>query len=92
MSSSLQKYTVKESLNQMIYDYAVAVTPNNSADVTGAPYKALYVGVGGDVVLDLNSTGETILFKNLASGQLLPVVFDRVDSTNTTATNMVALK
>ena len=90
--AELQKHSVKESLNKMIYDYAVAVTPNDSADVTGAPFKALFVGVGGDVVLDLNGTGETILFKNLASGQLLPVVFDRVDSTNTTATNMVALK
>jgi hypothetical protein len=52
-------------------------------------------GVGvivGVVVLDLHGSGEAIVFKNLASGQLLPVKFDRVDSTNTTATNMVALK
>jgi hypothetical protein len=50
------------------------------------------VGVGGDVKLDLNGSGSAIVFKNLASGQLLPLVFDRVYSTGTTATNLVALK
>tara|TARA_R100000742_G_C4266048_1_gene84130 strand:- start:297 stop:572 length:276 start_codon:yes stop_codon:yes gene_type:complete len=90
--AELQKYSVKESLNQLLYDSAVAVSPNDGADVTGAPYKALYVGVGGDVALDLNNSGEAIVFKNLASGQILPVVFDRVDATGTTATNMIALK
>ena len=90
--AELQKYSVKESLNQLLYDSAVAVTPDDASDITGAPYKALYVGVGGDVALDLNNSGEAIVFKNLASGQVLPVVFDRVDNTNTTATNLIALK
>ena len=90
--ANLQKYSVKESLNQLLYDSAVAVTPSDSSDVAGAPYKALYVGVGGNVALDLNSGGEAIVFKNLASGQILPVVFDRVDSTGTTATDLIALK
>ena len=81
-----------ESLNQLLYDSAVAVSPDDASDITGAPYKALYVGVGGDVALDLNNSGEAIVFKNLASGQILPVVFDRVDSTGTPATNLVALK
>ena len=72
--ADLQKFSVKESLNQMVYD------------------KALYVGVGGDVKLDLNGSGSAIVFKNLASGQLLPLVFDRVYDTGTTATNLVALK
>jgi hypothetical protein len=90
--ADLQKYSVKESLNQMIYDYAVDVTPHNTNDVSGAPYKALYVGVGGDVKLDMNGTGTAIVFQNLASGQLLPVLFDRVYATDTTATDMVALK
>jgi len=87
-----RKYSVVESLNQMVYENAVVVSKSDSADVTGSPYSALYVGVGGDVALDLHGSGEAIVFKNLASGQLLPVKFDRVDDTNTTATNMVALK
>ena len=88
----IHKYSVQESLNQLLYDTAVAVTPSDSADVTGSPYTALYVGVGGDVRLDLNGSGEAVVFKNLASGQLLPVLYDRVHSTGTTATNLVALK
>jgi|TARA_R100001460_G_scaffold69094_1_gene109663 hypothetical protein len=90
--ADLQKFSVKESLNQMVYDKALAITASDGADVSGAPYKALYVGVGGDVKLDLNGSGSAIVFKNLASGQLLPLVFDRVYSTGTTATNLVALK
>ena len=90
--ADLQKFSVKESLNQMVYDKALAVTASDGADVSGAPYKALYVGVGGDVKLDLNGDGTEIVFKNLASGQLLPVQFTHVKATNTTATNMIALK
>jgi hypothetical protein len=58
----------------------------------GATYQALYVGVGGDVVVTLATSGSDFTFKNLASGQLLPVQFTHVKATNTTATNMIALK
>ena len=60
-------------------------------DLSGT-YQALYVGVGGDVVVTLATSGSDFTFKNLASGQLLPVQFTHVKATNTTATNMIALK
>jgi len=64
-----------------------------SADqALGATYQALYVGVGGDVVVTLATSGSDFTFKNLASGQLLPVQFTHVKQSNTTATNMIALK
>lgn len=90
--ADINKYSVKESLNQLLYDTAVAVTPHDSDDITGAPYKALYVGVGGDVKVDMNDSGSAIVFKNLASGQILPIVFNQVYDTGTTATNLVALR
>jgi hypothetical protein len=58
----------------------------------GATYQALYVGVGGDVVVTLATSASDFTFKNLASGQLLPVQFTHVKQTGTTATNMIALK
>jgi hypothetical protein len=58
----------------------------------GATYQALYVGVGGDVVVTLATSGSDFTFKNLASGQLLPVQFTKVKQSGTTATNMIALK
>tara|TARA_A100001201_G_scaffold110517_1_gene94511 strand:+ start:62 stop:757 length:696 start_codon:yes stop_codon:yes gene_type:complete len=60
-------------------------------DLSGT-YQALYVGVGGDVVVTLATSASDFTFKNLASGQLLPVQFTHVKQSGTTATNMIALK
>jgi hypothetical protein len=93
MASSINKYSVVESLNQMIYESATVVTAvNGGSDQTLTDlHSAVYVGVGGDVVLTLQS-GSDATFKNLASGQILPVKFSAIKATNTTATNMLALK
>jgi len=58
----------------------------------GATYQSLYVGVGGNVVVTLATSGSDFTFVNVASGQLLPVQITHVKATNTTATNMIALK
>jgi hypothetical protein len=78
----------------MLYGTALAVTAVHAgADhVLGATYEAFYIGVGGDVSLDCVTSGTNIVFKNLASGQMLPVRATVVNATNTTATNIVALK
>ena len=97
MASSINKYSVVESLNQMIYESATAVAAvDGGSGATGdqtlsESHTALYVGVGGNVVLTLQS-GSDATFKNLASGQILPVKFTGIKATNTTATNMLALK
>jgi len=68
---------------------AVAISPSNSVDLTvsGA---VVFIGVGGDVEVTTVS-GDTAVFKNLASGSILPVQVRRVWATGTTATDMVAL-
>ena len=92
MATSSSKYTVVESLNQMIYEDAVAVTAVDSgSDHAVGAHTALYVGVGGNAVVTMQS-GNNITFTNLASGQILPIKFTTVVATNTTATNMVALR
>lgn len=77
----------------------VAVTLSDSDPITGptAPSlqpaemcRALFVGVGGDVVA-IDANGTAVTFKNVASGTILPIRTVRVNSTNTTATNLVAL-
>jgi len=67
-----------------------AVDGGSTQDLSGT-YEALYVGTGGDVVVTMVGTGN-FTFKNVASGQLLPIRFTHVINTNTTATNMIALK
>ena len=82
------------ALEKMLYGTALAVTAVNggSDHSLGATYEAFFIGVGGDVSLDCATSGSNIVFKNLASGQLLPVRATVVNATNTTATNIVALK
>ena len=86
----------KTALNNMLYGTAVAITAvdggSNQDIETGATYEALYIGVGGDVTVTLATDTEDILFKNLASGQLLPIRLTDVKAANTTATHMIALK
>lgn len=72
---------------------AAAVTPNDDDDLS-VYAKALFIGVGGDVVAIPvgNADDAPVTFKNCASGSILPVQVRRVKSTNTTATNILALR
>jgi hypothetical protein len=66
---------------------ATPVTPSDSTDLS-YPCRALYVGATGDVTAVVN--GAAVLFKAVPVG-ILPVRVSRVNSTGTTATNIVAL-
>jgi hypothetical protein len=69
---------------------AAAVAPSDSVDLANAATKGIYVGVSGDVKIDLVTGGSGIVFKAAPVG-LLRVQAKRVYATGTTATNMVAL-
>jgi hypothetical protein len=69
---------------------AAAVTPSDSVDLANAATKGVYVGVSGDVKIDLVTGGTAIVFKAAPVG-LLRVQAKRVYATGSTATNMVAL-
>ena len=100
VASGVQRMTLASddpavaNLNEMLYGTALAVTAVHAGSdhVLGATYQAFFIGVGGDVSLDMATSGTNIIFKNLASGQMLPVQATVVNATNTTATNIVALK
>lgn len=87
-----QKQNIDSMLPQAVY--AAAITPSDSADIAniGDGGVVVYVGVGGDLVVDTLGGQTAVTFKNMGSGQILPVVVKRVRSTNTTATNLVAIK
>lgn len=67
-----------------------AVTPHASNNITPANPRALYVGVGGDVVIVGRDNTTEVTFKNVPSGTVLPVQALRVDDSST-ATDIVAL-
>lgn len=79
------------SESQAIYSArtATAVTPHNSTNFGGIA-RALYIGGAGNAVVVLENDS-AITFSNLSAGSILPVRCKRVNSTDTTATSIVAL-
>jgi hypothetical protein len=66
-----------------------AITPSDTVVFT-KPCEAIYVGGAGAVVV-LTPGGTTLTFAAVPVGTVLYVKANRVNSTNTTATNLVAL-
>ena len=77
------------------YIKAAAVTPHDSNTIsgfTGSGWDALYIGVTGDVTMQLEGDSAAVLFKNMVQGTIYPVAPQIVKATATTATNMVVLE
>lgn len=71
-------------------DY-VAVTPHDSTDIrNGNLTRGLYVGGAGNLVA-VNNNETAVTFTGVLAGTVLPIQCKRVNSTSTTATNIVAL-
>lgn len=75
---------------QGIGQKAVAVTPNDSVDISLAPCIGLFVGGAGNLVVTM-SDGNDVTFTGVPAGWWMPISVTRVKSTGTTATNIVAV-
>lgn len=67
---------------------AVSITADDNADlnIIGA---VIFVGTGGSLSV-VTVSGDTVVYKNLPDAYILPVQVRRVNSTNTTATDLIA--
>lgn len=82
---------VDRALNTVVFASATssaAVTPNDS---TVLSFKALYIGGAGNVAIKHVDAGTAVTYVGLTAGTVLPVDGGIVMSTNTTATNIVAM-
>ena len=72
---------------------AAAVTPADTGTISkdGMACRALYVGNGGTVRVQMRGESGTVDFVNVQSGSVLPVAAQQVFATGTTATSIVAL-
>ena len=76
---------------------AIAATPSDSVDIFdtigGGPTRALYVGSGGDISVEMGGplTEKTVVFVAVLTGTILPIAITRVNSTLTTAASLVAI-
>jgi hypothetical protein len=68
---------------------AEAVTKHDTNDFTYVS-RGIYVGGAGDVAAVMVS-GDVVIFSAVPAGTLLPLRCKRINSTNTTATLMVAI-
>ena len=69
---------------------AVAISTHNTNPLANGTTKALYVGVAGDIACRLAGDETDVLVKAAPVG-ILPFRVTHVRTTNTTATNMLAL-
>jgi len=68
---------------------AIVVTPSNSVDLTNVT-RGLFVGSAGNLAVVMAGAGNTLVITGVPAGAFLPISVTRVNSTNTTATNIVA--
>lgn len=67
-----------------------AVTPADGSDLDPIP-RALWVGTAGNVAIIAADDSSAVTLSNVPAGAVLSVRAKRVMSTNTTASNIVAL-
>lgn len=67
------------------------VSPNDSTDLASYA-RALFVGNGGDVKVNLVSSGDDLVFENVPDCTFLPIQVKRVHSTGTTASGIIGLR
>lgn len=72
----------------------VAVTPSDTAILTynnePSKTKGIYVGVSGNLAVK-NDLGTAVTYVGVTAGTMYPISASYIMSTNTTATNIVAL-
>ena len=68
---------------------AVAITPSDTVAISIAA-RAIYVGGTGDIAAVM-ADGSEVTFVAVPVG-IFPIQVQRIDATNTTATDMIALK
>jgi hypothetical protein len=69
---------------------AAAVTPSDDTDLSYVT-RAVYVGGGGNLKVDMVGEGTGIIYYNLPAGTCLPIRVTRVYSTGTNATYIVGI-
>jgi len=71
------------------YVYA-AITPSDTTDFTQGVTRGIYVGGAGNIVCVMED-GSSVSFAGVLAGVWYPIRCKRINSTSTTATNLVGL-
>ena len=66
-----------------------AITPSDTVDFDTV-CRAIYIGTGGDISF-IAASGNTVVLKNTVAGTVMPFRMKRINSTGTTAADLVGL-
>ncbi len=72
-------------------DATILSFTDSGGETITQPARALYVGGTGDVAVRMWYSQVVATFASVPAGSILPITIDKVMSTNTTATSMVAI-
>jgi hypothetical protein len=91
MGVTAQELAASSVTNPALNALAITAADADLADFT----RGIYVGTGGDLAVvmageDL-ATETVVVFKNVASGSILPIRVRQIRTTLTTATDIIAL-
>lgn len=67
---------------------AVSITPDTDLAIAT---RGVYVGVAGDLKVDMQDAGTAVTFVGLAAGIVHPISIKKVYASGTTATNIVGV-
>jgi hypothetical protein len=56
----------------------VALTADAANDLDKTPTRGLYVGTGGDIIVDFYDGDSSVTLKNVPSGTVLPIQINRL--------------
>lgn len=73
------------------YSFASLIAPVDGSIVAGAPYQAIYCGGSGDLKVTPVNSAATVTFKRVPAGTTIPLQVQGVESTGTTATDIIGL-
>ncbi len=69
----------------------VAITPNDSTDLTASNIRGLWVGGAGNVAVIASGDSSAVTLVGVPAGTVLPIAVIKVMATNTTATSIVGM-
>ena len=76
--------------NDRSFEQFFAITPHDSTNFALGAVRGIYVGGAGNIVA-INEAGTAVTFLAVPVGTVLKIAAIRVNSTSTTATNLVGL-
>ena len=90
-STTIKSTTTAKKSQESPGDNSYAITPSDGVEIGEFLPRALYVGVGGDISLQLEGDDADTVFVAVPSGSFLPLKVRIVNATGTTASSLVAI-